>query len=143
MKTWLKLFIAAIVVFVAAGVYIYIFVYNKPHEDYEKASPDFELTAEELYQAFITDRSEAESLYNGKVLQIAGVVGDVERIDDMVIVIFAFSEGFFGLEGVRCTMLENHHEKALSLQPGDNVIIKGFCAGFSDSDVILEHCSFP
>ncbi len=143
MKTWLKFLIAVAFVFLAAGVIVYIFVYNKPHKDYERASPDFELTAEELYLAFISDRAEAESLYNGKVLQLTGQVDDVEKIDDMVIVVFAFSEGFFGLEGVRCTMLENHHEKALSLQPGDSVIIKGFCAGFSDSDVIMEHCSFP
>ncbi len=143
MKTWLKFLIAVAFVFLAAGVIVYIFVYNKPHKDYERASPDFELTAEELYLAFISDRAEAESLYNGKVLQLTGQVDDVEKIDDMVIVVFAFSEGFFGLEGVRCTMLENHHEKALSLQSGDSVIIKGFCAGFSDSDVIMEHCSFP
>ncbi len=143
MKTWIKFLIAAALVFLTAGVFVYIFVYNKPHKDYEKASPDFELTAEELYQAFIADRSEAESLYNGKVLQITGQVDEVEKIDDLVIVMFAFSEGFFGKEGIRSTMLENHHEEALNLQPGDDVLIKGFCAGFSDSDVILEHCSFP
>lgn len=143
MKIWIKFLIAAAIVFLAAGILVYFFVYNKPHKDYERASPDFVLTAEELYQAFISDRSEAESLYNGKVLQITGQVDEVEQIDDLVIVMFAFSEGFFGKEGVRCTMLENHHEEALNLQPGDDVLIKGFCAGFSDSDVILEHCSFP
>ncbi len=143
MKTWLKFIIAIALLILAAGVLVYIFVYNKPHKDYERASPDVELTAEELYMAFKSDREDAESLYNGKVLQLTGEVDDVEKVDDMVIAVFAFSEGFFGLEGVRCTMLENHHEKALSLQTGDSVTIKGFCAGFSDSDVIMEYCSFP
>ncbi|TVQ92044.1 MAG: hypothetical protein EA393_04135 [Bacteroidetes bacterium] len=143
MKTWLKWLAAVAVLGLVAAVLVYWFVYNKPHRDYEKASPEFELTAEELYLAFIDNRNEAESKYNGRVLQITGQISDIEEIEDMVIVVFSFSEGLFGDEGVRCTMLENHSEKALSLQPGDEVLIKGFCTGFSGSDVILEFCSFP
>ena len=128
---------------VLALLLVYLFLYNKPHRDFERARPDLQMSAESLYRAFTEDERTAESELIGKVLEITGEVYAVEETNDMVIVAFVFEEGFFGGEGVRCTMLENHHQKALQLNPGQEVVIKGYCTGFTGSDVILEHCSFP
>lgn len=128
---------------VLALLLVYLFLYNKPHRDFERARPDLQMSAESLYRAFTEDERTAESELIGKVLEITGEVYAVEETNDMVIVAFVFEEGFFGGEGVRCTMLENHHQKALQLNPGEEVVIKGYCTGFTGSDVIMEHCSFP
>lgn len=142
MKKWQIILLALVLTGFAAAVAVYFLVYNKPHPDYEKAKPEFVISAGALYAAFIDDEVAANDQFTGKVVAIDGQVAGVEQLDDLVIVSFVFDEGFFGGEGVRCTMLEGHHARALDLLPGDNVTIKGLCTGFTGSDVILEHCSF-
>jgi hypothetical protein len=141
MKLWIKIFISGAILTVLALVYVYVFIYNKPHQDYEKAKPDFIITAEELFYSFVDNQAEAESKFNGKVLLLTGTVSSVEQTQDMTIVNFSFTEGIFGNEGIRCTMLDNHAEKANQLLFGTQISVKGLCTGFSGSDVIMEFCS--
>ena len=49
MKTWIKILIGLIVIGILAALYVWFFVYNKPHRDYEKADPDHIIVAEELF----------------------------------------------------------------------------------------------
>jgi hypothetical protein len=141
MKTW-KIIIAGIALLgIIMALIVYFFIYNKPHRDYEKAKPEFELKDEELYTDFVTNEATASDKYNGKILLLTGEVAFVEQVDEMVIVAFVFDEGLFGEEGVRCTMLESQHSRALELNTGQSVHIKGLCTGFTGSDVVLEHCS--
>ncbi len=143
MKKWQIVLLAIFFTGIAVALALYILVYNKPHTDYERANPEWVISAEELYYSFIHDEVAANNMYTGTVVLVDGQVADVEQVDDLVIVSFIFEEGFFGGEGVRCTMLEGHHARALELLTGENVTIKGLCTGFTGSDVILEHCSFP
>jgi hypothetical protein len=50
------------------------------------------------------------------------------------------SEGLFGDEGIRCTMLSKFNEKAKDLVDNTNVKLKGYCTGYNDTDVIIEKC---
>ncbi len=141
MNKWIKIFlILAAMGFIGAAA-VYFFVYNKPHTNYEKAKPDFEMTAQALYNAFANSQSEAEQIYNGKIIQIEGSLDSVEEADSLVIAIIAFDQGMFGPEGIRCSMLENHSNTVKQINSGTIVQLKGFCSGFSGTDVILESCS--
>ncbi len=142
MKKWQLVLLSFVLAGIALAVVLYLLVYNKPHTDYEKAKPEWVISAEALYFSFVDDEMAANDKYTGKVVLIEGQVAQVEQVDDLVIVSFVFEEGFFGGEGVRCTMLEGHHARALELLTGETVTIKGLCVGFTGSDVILEHCSF-
>lgn len=141
MKTWTKIIIGLFVLGLLAALAVYIFVYNKPHTNYEKAKPDYKLKAEVLYNEFITDQASAEQKYNAKVIQITGILHMVETSDEMVFAIFAFGDGMFGPEGIRCQMLDNHVEQLKLIEPGENITVKGFCSGYTGTDVIMEHCS--
>lgn len=141
MNLWKKVLLIVVILGLAGGLLVYHLVYNKAHPDFERLPSDEVLTAQALYDEFIADAGSASALYNGKVLEVSGTVSLVEQADDMVIVVFAFSDGLFGEEGVRCTMLSHWNEEALQLEEGDDVVLKGFCAGFTGNDVILEHCS--
>ena len=141
MKKWKIILGMLVITGFAAALLVYFFVYNKPHRDFERAEPDLVLSAADLYNDFILDEAAAEAKYAGKVVLISGEVAAVEQADDMVIVSFVFTDGMFGGEGVRCTMLENHHAHALQLSPGDKIAVKGYCTGFTGMDVIVEHCS--
>lgn len=141
MKTWKIILAGTVLLGILTALLVYFFIYNKPHMDYERAEPDFELKAEELYFAFVNDENISSEQYNGKVLLLTGEIARVELIDEMVIVSFVFDEGIFGDEGVRCTMLQSQHTKTLQLKVGQSVRIKGLCTGFTGSDVVLEYCS--
>jgi hypothetical protein len=140
-RNWKFVLLALLIGLSAVGIYTYFFVYNKPHRNFEKEPAAFTLTAEELFLAFVTDEASAETEYIGKVVEVTGRVDSVKQIDDLVIISFVFEEGIFGPMGVRGTMLENHRVKALELEKNQNIVIKGYCAGFTGNDVILEHCS--
>lgn len=135
-KILLTLFVLAVI----AGLAAYQFVYNKPHTNYEEASPAFTLQAQDFYQAFTEDREQAEETYNGKVIEFTGTLDILEENQDFHTAVFVFDDGLFGPEGIRCTMLD-HHTQNLAERTGETVQIKGFCSGFSGSDVIMEHCS--
>lgn len=137
MKKLVKVIGVLAILGILAATYGWFFVYNKPHVNYEKAEPDVALSAKECYQAF-SDES-TENL--GKILLINGLPTAIEQQDSLVIVVFAFNQGMFGDEGIRCTMLPNHNKKALTLDFSKEIKIKGICQGYNGTDVILEHCS--
>lgn len=137
MKKLVKVIGALAILGILGATYGWFFVYNKPHVNYEKATPDVVLSAEECYQTFANESS--DNL--GKVLQISGIPTSIEEQDSLVIVVFAFGEGMFGEEGIRCTMLPNHSKTALGLNTSNEIKIKGKCQGYNGTDVILEHCS--
>jgi len=45
----------------------------------------------------------------------------------------------FGNEGVRVSMLQN--EQLSEITTGQNITLKGFCTGYNQTDVVLEHGS--
>lgn len=141
MKMWMKIGIGIAGLGLIAAFLVYHFVYNKQHPDYEKMDADFTMTAQELYQAFKEGSPAASAKYNGKVIALTGTLGKMETADSLVTAVFIFNRGDFGDEGVRCTMLPKYNVEAAKLQPDGEVRVKGYCTGFTDTDVILEKCS--
>lgn len=140
MNKWLKIFIGLVIVGMIAAGLGYKFIYNKPHINYEKATPDYGLTTHELFSEYRNERQESEQKYNGKVLVIAGKLDKIETAEDLTIAVFILDEGMFGDEGIRCTMLPNYAENITSFA-GKNIKLKGYCTGYNDTDVIMEKCS--
>lgn len=141
MKTWVKIILGLAVVGIIALFLVYKFVYNKQHPDYENAEAQFSMTATELFQAFKTNKDAASTKYNGKMITLTGKLSKVESADSLVIAVFVFSQGDFGDEGVRCTMLKKFNDAADKLQPDGDFMVKGYCTGYNETDVILEKCS--
>jgi hypothetical protein len=140
MKTWIKIFTVVVVLGIIGAGLGYKYIYNKPHRNYEKASPDFSLTGTELFTEFKSSPQTAGERYTGKVLAISGTLSAVETPDSLTIAVFAFYEGMFGEEGIRCSMLPGH-AGAISDFVGAEVKIKGYCTGYNETDVIMEKCS--
>jgi hypothetical protein len=141
MKTWIKVIIGLIVVGLIAVFLGYTFIYNKQHTDYENAEASFSMNAEDLYQAFKRDATNASAQYNGKVITLAGKLSKIETADSLVTAVFVFNQGDFGDEGIRCTMLKKFNNEANRLQPDGEIIVKGYCTGYNETDVIMEKCS--
>jgi len=133
-KTALLIFILII----AAGLYVWFFVYNKPHTDYDQRKPEYKITAEKLFNDF-TANSNVD--YTGKVVQISGTAQKIEDADTLITVIFIFNEGMFGPEGIRCSFIPKYNDQLRKIVFPSPLTLKGFCPGYNQTDVILEHCS--
>ena len=141
MKRWIKIIPRLAVAGAIAAFLIYHFVINKPHPDFEKIKPYYSLNAGSFYDEFKTSKENAHKLYNGKVIEITGKLARVESADTLTIAVFVFNQGMFGDEGIRCTMLKKFSADAKKLKPDGTIRIKGYCTGFNDTDIIMEHCS--
>jgi len=141
MKTWIKIVLGLMVVGMIALFLVYKFIYNKQHPDYENIEASFSVNAQELYNAYKTNKDAASAKYNGKVIALTGKLSKVETADTLVTAVFVFAQGDFGDEGIRCTMLRKFNDAAGKLQPDGEVKIKGYCTGYNETDVILEKCS--
>lgn len=141
MKRFKQFLIGALLLGTLAGVYVWFFVYNKPHRDIENATPDYTETAESLYAHYNQGQNTQDNNFDGAVVLFSGIPTTVESFDSLKIVVFAFNEGMFGDEGIRCTLLPWHNDKTDAYQAGQPLTIKGFCSGYNGTDVILEQCS--
>ncbi|MBT7622108.1 MAG: hypothetical protein HN593_06715 [Lentimicrobiaceae bacterium] len=141
MKNWLKVFLFAGIVGLAAIAYMWFFMYNKPHTDYDKATPDFIISANECYNHFYNGQESPDKAFTGKVLQLHGFLTSVDDLDSTAVIVFTYNEGMFGDEGIRCTLLPTYKDEGLNFDKSKSITIKGFCSGYNDTDVILEHCS--
>jgi hypothetical protein len=126
---------------ILAAAYVYFFVYNKPQPDYSQETPAWTLPASQIFEEFKKDKTASDKKYTGKVVAVSGTMKNVETAGNLTIVVFVFAAGDFGDEGVRCTLLPASVEKVKKLAPGENVVIKGYCTGYNDTDVIIEKCT--
>lgn len=142
MSKTIKIIIGLAIIGILTAVYVWFFVYNKPHMDVAHAKADFSLPAGQLYSEFKQDKDANSLKYNGKVLEISGQLSKIEEADTLMTAVFVFEQGMFGDQGVRCALLPDQFEKAKSITPDSPVTVKGYCTGFNDTDVILEKVSF-
>ncbi len=120
------------------GLYGWFFVYNKPHTDFEQIKPDYTLPAKQLFSDYFNGKGK---VYTGKVLEISGIARKADISDTLVTVIFVFNEGMFGDEGIRCSFKPKFNQQLSQKDYPSQITLKGFCSGFNDTDVIMEHCS--
>lgn len=104
------------------------------------------LNSAELIAAFEKDSAGANTLYLGKVLQVTGPVKGVEKEEGAATIVLGTESS---LSSVRCSMDSEYVKKALLLNPGSMVTVKGACTGFNademglGSDVVLNRCIIP
>ena len=140
MSKKMKIILGALIIIVIGVVSVLLYI-NKPHPTYEKLKAEFTITPKAIYDEFKANSKATGLKYNGKMIELNGAISKIEASDSMVTVVFAFTQGLFGDEGVRCTMLPKFQKNTRAFKQGDNIDLKGMCQGFNDTDVILEKCS--
>jgi len=126
---------------ILSAFYVYEYVINKPHPDYEKIEPVYIILAADLFDSYRDDRLAAEKKYNGQIIQLNGTCDRFEQKDSLLVGVFVFEQGMFGEEGIRCTLLDSQKESIEDNLTGQEVRIKGLVTGYNETDVILEKCS--
>jgi len=140
MKRIYKILLILVAVCILGAAYGWFFVYNKPHTDYSKEKPVVVLNAESCYTSF-ADGEEKTKQWLGQVIQISGTANSIEKDDSLTTIVFVFSEGLFGDEGIRCSLLPKSVEKTTSMTFPAQVTLKGYCTGYNETDLVIEQCS--
>ncbi|MBP7556837.1 MAG: hypothetical protein KA821_11255 [Chitinophagaceae bacterium] len=141
-----KILIAAGIVLLAvliASAYIYK-EYNRKYADTATLHPDYVLSAASLLNHFAHDSALSSQKYMNRLLQVSGVVKQVERIDDKnVVMVLGDSTD---RSAVRCNLDSVHQSAVMRTRVGQTATVKGVCSGFNQdellgSDVILIRCA--
>lgn len=127
--------IAFILVILAAlgGAGTGYYLFNKKVPTLIDVKADFELTADELFDAFNDDEATAMSKYGGKVLAVTGEVASYKLSDSTSNVTIHAENAILG--GVNCSF----NTVVVGIKEGDSITIKGRCQGIL-MDVILNNC---
>lgn len=132
---------ALLVLAIAGGWYVYTYIYNKPHPDYLELEAEHIVKDERLFSSFRKDMAEANDLYTGRMIIVEGVIDKVEVQENGVTAVIVMDEGIFGDEGIRFTFLPGQEQAATALETGSFARIKGFCAGYNETDVVVDKSS--
>jgi hypothetical protein len=142
MKKLMKVGLILAVAGLVTAALVWKFYVNKPHEDIEKATPAFILSANELWNQYNVNLKTADSIYTGKVIELTGTINRTEKSDTLVYAVFVMEvDSMFGDKSVRCEMLKKYNTETLAITADTPVKIKGFCTGFDQTDIKFNKCS--
>lgn len=115
-----------------AGLILLYWIFNKPHRDVGKEK-GIELTAQQLYDAFKTNETQANSLYLDKAIQLNGTVADISiNQAGQKVVNFSTNDP---LVMINCTFKADPGD----LKAGDSITFKGICTGYiPDANVVIN-----
>jgi len=128
--------IASFLILTTIVCYLFLFVYNKPHVDIVKAETEIRISSKNLVSSFILDESVANAKYVEKVVEVEGMVKEVNFLNDRYTV---FLDGGDTFACLMCDMNADQERWASRIKPGQTIRIKGICKGFL-VDTILLNC---
>lgn len=131
MKT--KIF-ASIVIIGLLGAAVGYYLFTMKVSGLENVKPDFELTADELFDAFEENESASLVKYEGKVIAVTGMVARIKSSELTSNVTLEAKNAMAG--GINCSF----NGMVSSISKGDKITVKGRCQGFL-MDVVLNNCT--
>ena len=122
-KKWI--FFAGILLLLMAGGWSY-YLYQKPRAGVQGARAVYTLSAEKLFAAFAQNEQAANQTYTGKVVEVKGVVSEVQQANNTTSILLG-AGGATG--GINCS-LAGPLISTVRPKKGAVVIVKGRCTGF-------------
>jgi hypothetical protein len=123
--------LALLALLICSALILFYYRWNKPHQNVAVIA-GIKIDAADLFREFSETEKTATAKYNGKVLEISGVVSGISvNQEGNTIVQLQTDDPMFG---INCTM-----EKNEKLKEGETVTLKGICSGFT-TDVIIIRC---
>ena len=108
---------------------------QKPVPSVNDLASDFSVTSTELFAAYQADEAAANQKYNGKIVEVTGVVKETKKSEAGIpTVVLESGDMMFG---VMCELQTT--ENASNFAPGQQVSLKGECTGLL-MDVVLTRC---
>jgi len=110
--------------------------YNRTTSSLENTSPDFALSADDIFAEFEKNETEANKKFLDKVIEVSGTVQSFnnENLADRNVTLQTES----GIFGVICK-LDSTYDAKYTTVTGDKIKLKGVCTGML-MDVVLIRC---
>ena len=133
MKKWVLMGLL-VALAASAGIYFYL---NKSHQDIASAKPDLSVKAAEIIRDYETNEQSANSKYLGKLIEVHGVIGTVDKAEDGTPIILLQSDN--PMSTVMCQLDPIQVQENIQLESGQAIKVKGLCSGFT-TDVVMDRC---
>ena len=132
----MKIKLIAIITFVIGGLITLIvgwYFYTMKVPGIDGVEADYNVTADELYNAFEQEEAKAMELYEGKVISVQGEIISIKDNEKGTNITLKAENAMIG--GINCSFNNAINEQS----KGDIIRIKGRCQGLL-MDVILNNC---
>jgi hypothetical protein len=125
-----KLLILLLIGAIGAGA-AYWYTFHKPHRNVQTEKSSFTLSSESLIGEFSADLATATEKYIDKVIEIEGIVTDVNASNAMLD------------RAVYCSFLEGELGKVVEIGQGKTITLKGRVIGFDElfGEIRLDQCA--
>jgi len=124
-----------VVLAVVAGGGAYWYTFMLPHKNMKNASPDFKLTAKNIFTEFSDNEKAANTKYLGKVVELTGEVAEVKNEDNQSSIIL--EDMLFGVSVyMDSSYCAANPEVLRDKSKGQIITIRGQCAGMLNDVVI-------
>lgn len=143
-----KSILIAFLSLILAALAVAYYLYNKPHVNVAKATPDFTIEADSLFAEYQQDEQNANAKYLEKIIVVKGIVDhpNFENPAEPNIVLIVAE----GAGTVTCGFKPENLKSIEKLENGHSVSIKGQCKGMTGDaeldllaspDVVLTNCT--
>lgn len=129
-----KLILSVLIVFIAAIITVWFFIFYKPTHFKRDASDEKAITisAKEIVKSFQANEANANTLFLNKAVEINGEVSEIKKDQTGKSTVMLKSEDPFS--NVFVTLKEKNKQP----QVGSNIVIKGICTGFLSDVVVID-----
>lgn len=133
------LFLYVLPFFVLIATVAVVWIYNKPHRTVTDDEAAFRISASQLVDEFSADEEGTSDKYVGKVLEVNGLVRELFREGNTVVVVLGDQDQPAGVS----FSLQEDEVADTELKEGAQVTMKGICNGMlfdvvMDKAVLLE-----
>ena len=130
MSKSIKVIVSILVVISIIGITYLAYLYFEPTKDIAIQKTDAQLTEQILFNDFIKDHKNADSLYKNKIVELTGKVKKIETQDSVSTLVFDNGGNFIII--ANCISSVNNELK--QLKEGTNITVKGIYSGFIIND---------
>jgi len=131
-----KYLVIAVLIIVLVALVVFLYVFRKSKDSVEGMKPDFVMSSNELVSAFESDEKIANDKYVNKIIEVSGVIAEIN--DDSAYVTYVLRDDN-AFSGVSCSIKKSKTGKQSEkkYEIGDSITLKGICNGFL-MDVVLN-----
>ena len=111
--------------------------YSRPLPSMKNQEASLQLLATQLFDEFENNEAASNDKYNGKIIEISGIVKEVQTNSEGMISVLLDSQN--DMFGVSCQLDNLTEHKRTKFKKGEKVTFKGKCSGIL-LDVVIVRC---